>query len=218
MELDHLFLRARAGAPEADALRAFGLAEGSANTHPGQGTANRRFFFRNAFIELIWVADEDEVGSAGTRRTQLGARLDASSAASPFGVCLRPSGAGGAAPFATWAYTPAYLPPGMAVDMALDAPLREPLWFYLEKAVAPEDAAPERRQPMAHAAGLQTITSVRITVPGKGVWSEAGLAVVAGGEVVLLQGNEHLLEIGFDGGVAGRVHDFRPALPLIFKY
>ena len=45
MHLDHIFIRARPGAPEAEALKAFGLTEGSPNRHPGQGTANRRFFF-----------------------------------------------------------------------------------------------------------------------------------------------------------------------------
>jgi hypothetical protein len=28
--------------------------EDSSNTHPGQGTANRQFFFNNAYLELLW--------------------------------------------------------------------------------------------------------------------------------------------------------------------
>jgi hypothetical protein len=36
------------------------MAEGEPNTHPGQGTACRRFFFRNAFLELVWVRDPAE--------------------------------------------------------------------------------------------------------------------------------------------------------------
>jgi len=46
-EVDHLFVCANLGAPEADSLIAFGLTEGAPNVHPGQGTANRRFFFHN---------------------------------------------------------------------------------------------------------------------------------------------------------------------------
>jgi len=92
MELDHVFVRASAGAPEADLFCALGLSEGGANTHPGQGTANRRFFFGNAFIELLWIANEDEIASAATRRTQLEERLDGAAAdVSPFGLCFRPS-------------------------------------------------------------------------------------------------------------------------------
>lgn len=56
-ELDHVFIWTAAGAPEADLLRDFGLTEGPPNVHPGQGTANRRFFFHNAMLELLWVHD-----------------------------------------------------------------------------------------------------------------------------------------------------------------
>ena len=44
LELDHVFVNTAPGAPEADQLLSFGLVEGSSNVHPGQGTANRRFF------------------------------------------------------------------------------------------------------------------------------------------------------------------------------
>ena len=56
-ELDHVFVCCSAGGPEADALRRAGLSEGSPNTHPGQGTECRRFFFSNAYLELLWVSD-----------------------------------------------------------------------------------------------------------------------------------------------------------------
>ena len=46
IELDHLFVCAAPGAPEAEELVRFGLREGPPNQHPGQLTANRRFAFR----------------------------------------------------------------------------------------------------------------------------------------------------------------------------
>jgi hypothetical protein len=58
VELDHVFVCTALDALEADLLVAFGLAEGTLNTHPDQGTANRRFYFRNAMLELVWVRDE----------------------------------------------------------------------------------------------------------------------------------------------------------------
>lgn len=54
-EVDHVFVSASRGAPEARKLIELGLLEGSPNRHPGQGTANRRFFFANAMLELSWV-------------------------------------------------------------------------------------------------------------------------------------------------------------------
>jgi Glyoxalase-like domain len=62
-ELDHVSICVAAGAPEADELIRFGLIEGAANRHPGQGTANRRFFFAGAFLELLWVDDPAEAAA-----------------------------------------------------------------------------------------------------------------------------------------------------------
>ncbi len=93
MEIDHIFIRVKRGAPEAKALRQFGLTEGSPNTHTGQGTANRRFFFDNAFIELLWLEDAEAASSDLTRPTLLLERLTpGADEVSPFGLCFRPSG------------------------------------------------------------------------------------------------------------------------------
>jgi hypothetical protein len=53
VEIDHVFIGCRPGAPEADSMLKRGFVEGSPNTHPGQGTANRRFFFDNFMLELL---------------------------------------------------------------------------------------------------------------------------------------------------------------------
>lgn len=71
IELDHVFICTDPGAPEAEELVRFGLREGPPNRHPGQGTANRRFGFANAMIELFWVNDAREAQSECTRRTLL---------------------------------------------------------------------------------------------------------------------------------------------------
>ncbi len=60
MEIDHIFICVNDDGRGADALKALGLVEGTPNVHPGQGTANRRFFFRNSFIELLHLTDESE--------------------------------------------------------------------------------------------------------------------------------------------------------------
>src|SRR4051794_24412182 len=106
LELDHLFLFASVEAPEADRLMSLGLTEGSGNVHPGQGTANRRFFFRNAMLELLWVSDEREVRSEPIAPTRLWERSQSHrTGASPFGICLRSTdGTTPAPPFETWSY------------------------------------------------------------------------------------------------------------------
>src|SRR5262249_8572702 len=94
VEVDHVFVCTTVGAPEAQRLIDLGLIEGSANRHPGQGTANRRFFFANAMLELLWVEDEAKARSEvePARRLHLWERWsERNGAACPFGVCLRPS-------------------------------------------------------------------------------------------------------------------------------
>jgi hypothetical protein len=221
MELDHVFLRAAVGAPEAALLRSFGLTEGSRNTHPGQGTANRRFFFDNAFIELLWIADECETKSDATRPTMLHERLSAAAdplTVSPFGLCFRPADGEAAPPFPMWDYAPAYLPKGMTVGVGQDVPLWEPMYFFLAKGSAPASAPAERRQPLVHAAGVHAITAIAITTCGTGDWSAPALAAMKTAGISVAKGARPLMEITFDHGRAGGRHDCRPALPLLLVY
>jgi hypothetical protein len=219
MDIDHIFLRARRNAPEGDALRAFGLTEGSGNRHPGQGTANRRFFFHNAFIELLWIEDEAEANGAATAPTGLADRLRMDAAgASPFGVCFRPSHADDTAPFPLWQYAPAYLPAGMTVGIGSDVPLAEPMWFFLAQGTPPHAAPPARRQPLDHPAGLVELTGVALTVPGDAARSAPALAALESGRVTIATGDAHRMALTFDGGRAGGRHDFGPALPLVIHY
>jgi hypothetical protein len=86
--LDHVFICTTVNAPEAEALVAFGLIEGSSNVHPGQGTANRRFFFEGGFIELLWVINPLEAQNELTSPTRLWDRwaANANKQISPFGI------------------------------------------------------------------------------------------------------------------------------------
>lgn len=217
MRIDHLFIRSRAGAPEGELLRSLGLSEGSGNRHPGQGTENRRFFFNDAFLELLWIADDDEVRNAQTSPTLLAERLADGGPACPFGVCFRPSGDDSGAPFPCWDYAPPYLPPGMRIGIGADVPSSEPMWFFLSKGIAPSAYAEARRQPLNHAAGVKTITSVTLTLPSP-ARSASARAASAGTQLTLREGDAYLMEIHFDHGAQGQTRDCRPTLPLILHY
>ena len=98
-EIDHVLIFSSTGAPEAERLIAFGLTEGSPNRHSGQGTANRRFFFDNAMLELLWVENPEEAQSEGICRLGLWERWSRRGAgACPFGICYRPASEPGIAP------------------------------------------------------------------------------------------------------------------------
>jgi hypothetical protein len=228
-ELDHLFILVAAGGPEAARLIELGLVEGAANRHPGQGTANRRFFFHNAFLELVWVDDPVEAQSEVAARTRLWERWhERGRGASSFGICLRPcvphstsaSAPQAMLPFDHWEYCPPYLPAPLVIKMGTNSErVDEPLLFSIDFNRRPDAYPVERRQPFDHPLGLRNITRVRLTAPPAAVETAELRAVErACPWVSFSPGGDDLAELGFDGETAGHSHDFRPDLSLVMKW
>lgn len=221
VEVDHVFVSASVGAPEGDRLIELGLVEGSPNRHPGQGTVNRRFFFANAMLELIWVEDAAEAQSEAepARRLHLWERwAGRGGAACPFGVCLRPTaGTSEVAPFPSWEYRPSYSHASMPVadNSTVDA---EPLVFYIPVHRRIDTAPPERREPYEHTLPIRELTSLRMFSPGAAALSPAMLAALRTGAFSFQRAASPLLELGFDGERHGQRADLRPALPLILLW
>ena len=216
--LDHVFVCCAEGAPEAERLRALGMAEGSSNTHPGQGSASRRFFFENAYLELFWVADAREAQSQLAAPTRLWPRWSRrrDTDVSPFAVILRPDDGGDAAPpFASWAYHPSYLPAHLAIDVAEGTPLSEPAFFYIGFA---RGAGQMQPQPRDHALGVRRLTAVEIGLPGAVPRSDAARAVEGMGLVEFVDAPDHRMTLTFDAGRAGRNVDLDPDLPLVLRW
>lgn len=218
MQTDHIFIGVNDHRQGAEALKALGLVEGAPNTHPGQGTANRRFFLRNAFIELLYLTDEAEAQSQLTAPTRLYDRLKGDDAhAAPFGVCFRPSSEGEAPLFPVWEYRPQYLPAALKVDVG-HAPVSEPMWFFLAFANRPDEAPIERAQPFEHPNGFREMTAVRITTPARDAFSAAAHCANQLQGFAMVQGDEHLIEVEIDHGASGQRRDFRPLLPMIMRW
>lgn len=218
MDLDHVLICAPVQAPAAERLIEAGFAEGAPNRHPGQGTANRRFFFDNAFLEFIWVVDEDEIRSDVVRPTLLRERMNWwESGASPFGICLRLD-EGDKPPFETFDYRPPYIPEGASIPIASDTLSHEPMIFINTMSVPPMDLADDARQPLDHPNGARTITHVRVGSPHSTGASEPMLALIRAGFVSLGQSREHLLELSFDQKRRGQRLDVQPDLPLVLHW
>ena len=214
LEVDHAFIGCTTGAPEGDALLRLGFLEGSANTHPGQGTANRRFYFENFMLELVWIADPAEVRSERTRRTRLGERIQGKdSQISPFGIIFRATGTPPPpAPFATWAYTPVYLPPGLAIQIAEGTTLYEPELFYLPF-LRRTGASTE---PVMHALPIRRIRGLSVGLRDRNALSAASHCAQEHGLVSYFDAPQPLLEILYEGPAGTRI-DLRPELPLVFR-
>ncbi len=210
-ELDHIMIFCAVGAPEADALGHRGLHEGPGNTHPGQGTANRRFFFPNAYVELVWVENAVEAQSPEARDTRLFERWQQRAAgACPFGLVFRPGPKAPAEPPVSWTYVPRYFPAGFSIDVASDIPANEPLLFYLPFA---RPALVENVEPKEGSVHIGPITGVTVHLPQTHALSPALNALVASGAVSVEPAREYLLDL-FHAGGPSQILDLRPHLAL----
>ena len=194
--IDHIFVCTAAGAPESQALLDAGFVEGSRNVHPGQGTSNRRFFFENGFLELLWVHDEREATSAITEPTRLWERWsNRTKRANPFGICFSSQAmADHPLTFDSWAYEPAYLPMDKRIYFAKGAALSEPELFALSW---PQPAAASPPQPRAHKLPLKSILTVSVGLSLQNNLSAPMRAARDSGLILIHQSTEPELIIEF---------------------
>ena len=207
LELDHVFILTEPGAPHADLLVEVGMVEGTPNSHPGQGTANRRFFFTDSMLELMYIRDSIESVSGTASGLKLVERL-AGPNASPFGMVVRTESPSTDFPFPGWPYFPEYLTGGEYFHIGDNSDvLDEPLCILLPSYPQSAFTQPDPAEPFT------TITSVRIDVPV----TKPSVALQSLSEmerVSIHYGEPHLMEIVFGDGIKKQQKDFRPVLPM----
>lgn len=219
LEIDHVFVVCRNGAPELEPLLHLGFTEGAANVHAGQGTACRRLFFENAFLELIWLQDRREAAAPAIAGTHLAERCDPDSGWSPFGLCFRPAPGGPfQLPFQTWDYRPPDLPAGLSIPIGMNASRsEEPLVFGLSFNRRPDQYPEDRRQPLRHASGARALTRLEFHLPAVDL-SDTMRAVADTGLVSIQHPAAFLLEVELDLARQGKTADLRPTLPLVLRW
>lgn len=212
LKLDHVFILVEPGAKVADRLLGHGFQEGLRNTHPGQGTANRRFYFANGMLEFIWVQDADEARTGPGRSLHFAERAE-DPTASPFGIILVPGkdSTSPDMPFPGWHYQPEYFPPPKGFHVGVNSKnLREPLCFYFPF----HNPGVPRPQPNRNP---QTVSEVIISTSSTDTEGVLALASQAD-RLSMRSGQEHLLEITLDQHASGLTEDYRPAMPLILHW
>jgi len=211
IELDHFFIFTEPGAPQARLLSDFGLIEGTANKHSGQGTANRRFFFTDSMLELLYVRNEEEAMSGPGNQLRIVDRASGSFA-SPFGIVVRTDSGSRSPPFPGWNYHPDYFEAGMYFRIGENSELlEEPLCISV-----PFDLPILSSEP-ASAVPFTSVTELRISTPVSRPSSV--LEALAQCERISFHlGEPHLMEIVFNGEKEGRSVDFRPELPLLINW
>ena len=212
LELDHVFILVKPEAQVADLLIEQGFQEGPSNTHPGQGTANRRIYFANGMLEFLWVRDGDEANHGPGKELRFADRSQDPNA-SPFGVIFLPpkDEISPDMPFPGWHYQPAYFSPPKGFHVGANSQtIAEPLCFYFpfQKPGSPN------HQPIRNP---QTITEVVIYTPSTSV--DGVLKIVSQADRFFMQpASDHLMEITLNHHALGRTEDFRPTMPLVLHW
>lgn len=206
LNLHHFFILTGPSAPQADLLLTLGWSEGSSNRHPGQGTANRRFFFANTTLELLFICDESEARHGPARELYLPERCG--TAASPFGLIVENPDSSGKPAFAGWPYCPEYFAEGQCFLVADNSTqFAEPLCICV-----PDGLQGSKSTSMPENPDWE-LTHLRINVPVKQA-SEALLSVAQCDGVSLQLDTPHGLELTFNHQEKGESRDFSPDLPL----
>lgn len=228
VEVDHVFLATRPGAPEAAALRAAGFRVSEQPTrHTGGGTASLSVLFENAYLELLYpdptVGDSNPPAERAHWRRVFGWR---ETGASPVGVGLRRLvGGPDSLPFPTERMAPQpWMPPGMEMHLVTTAAdSTAPGVFVVPRGMAltgwidrvRRDTA--RARLLEHPLGVRRVTGVRVVVAGAGAVPRTLRSLADAGVLEVVPGTAPLVEMTFDGGRRG-TRDFRPELPLVVRY
>jgi hypothetical protein len=215
MEIDHFYFCVDKPDEIAEMLINFGLVEGKPNTHLGQGTANRRFFFQNTMLELLYLTNEDEIQSERTKILGLYEQFSKKNR-SKIGIIWRPSeNEKKDCSFKSNVYRPKYLPEHLFMNIATGLTEHEPNCIYLDFAVQVTN-----RERIIHTLDgneVNIVTKIILKTKVKS-HSDALLYMVNNSNLNLEASNEDILEIELDGFINGKVKDFKPALPLRIKW
>lgn len=184
--------------------------------HQGQGTANACAYFENAFFELLFPIDSDELESEAVRPLGLKERIEwEATGACPFGVCLRPAAtlAGPKMPpVECWSYAPSYVPAGSSIPIATPpGSIHEPLVFLSTG----RHPYPQGMMTM-HRGETRNLTQVQIQYPAKWRPSEAVRWFAENSPLSLASGARYQMELVWGNGSTGRSKI--PALPLCVSW
>jgi Glyoxalase-like domain len=225
VELDHIFVFTQAEAPEAIHITNLGINQGTNNIHPGQGTACKRFFFNNAYLELLWVYDARDVQSDPIASSLLWQRANYKTTGfSPFGICLRenPNMKENGLFFSeSFKFKPPYLPSGIHIDMfsSKEYP-NEPILFKLPGSHMPKSNKPSKPvESLNHPLGIKEITGISLQIPEMDKFSQPFRYLSNKKWFNVSEGGDsHHVTIEFDHGGNGSRKELAPNLPITITW
>jgi len=208
MIIDHIYIFSNRG-QETDKLVKFGLTEGSGRKHQGIGTANRRVFFTNFYLEILWVQDPKEAQSVNSLGIWERSNYQTNSY-SRFGICLKNTEDTDSIFANSMKWQPDFLPQGNSVDIITNEKM--PWIFRFPR----NRKRPDAIEPTYHQAEIQKLTKAIFhlkTLDFKEVLSN----IEENSILEFHQAPEEYLILDFDNERQGKTQKF-PELSLIINY
>lgn len=163
MHINHIFIFCDNHDEVAQELLDFGFLEGSNRVHPNQGTRNRKFYFANFYLEILWVHDKSEVSNTLTSPIKLDERSQyASNGYSPFGLCLNERREDDRLFQNSLAYKPSYLPEGMVIEIVTNDDAPSLPWTFRWKT---DSVFTDKSEYVAHVNGIENLTKASFYLP-----------------------------------------------------
>lgn len=205
MNIDHIFIFTDNNGKIADELIDFGLIEGSNRIHAGQGTTNRKFYFDNFFLEILWVYNEVELKSEQTKPTGLWQRAEfKTNNFSPFGLCIVNSDDSETLFEKAFKYQPDYFPKGMEIDIIKNENQTDLPWTF---------RLPFKRQkkhenePIKHRNEISVLTNAIFEY--KSIAENTFLDNFKNEDTIqFIKSSRHWLNLIFDNGKQGKKQEF----------
>ncbi|MCA4898453.1 MAG: VOC family protein [Bacteroidota bacterium] len=161
MQIDHIFIFTNDHGKVADQLVSFGFTEGSSRIHKGQGTTNRKFYFENFFLEILWVHDEDEINSNLVKSTGLGQRANyQTNGFSRFGLCVVNTDETNDLFEKSLKYQPDYFPAGLCIDIIPNEHQPDLPWTFR---LPFKGHKKNETEPTEHPNGIKRLTQAQFT-------------------------------------------------------
>lgn len=200
MTIDHIFIFVNSK-EAADELVNFGLTEGSGNIHKGIGTANRRFFFDNFYLEILWVENEDEAKSV--EEIGIWERYKyRESGYSRFGICFKNTKETNSIFSKAIQWKPMFLLSNKHVDILTTKHLP---WFFR---FPPNRRKSLKDEPKKHNVGLKRLSKVVMTIGKMDLYDE--LKEIEFSTIVkFTEEDKSSLVLEFDNSKNGKVQTFK---------
>ena len=206
MEIDHIFIFSNNRGKEANELIEFGLTEGSSRLHSGQGTTNRKFYFDNFFLEILWVLNEDEIQSELTAKTKLWERSQFDkNGKSRFGLCLVNSESTDSLFEISEVYEPNYFPKGMSIEIITNEENPNLPWTFR---LPYRGVKKENNEPIVHLNGIKSLTKVEFEIQTDSEKTNFENAFKNAENIEFTKSNGLSLILEFDKNTQGKTKEF----------